>query len=302
MLSDKDNEYLTIIYGPIFYKNYIQLTKNPYLLARSNGLWKSILALSDFLLLDAPILKNPSISDIEEILDTSDIKRHYLGEKNNTNKITSKAFSSRPTQYHEDDVDTGIHFFFTELLKDFCFEGMCNPPGGDWSGFSVIHNSIEKRWLSLPRVSNDIEGKRPDHIIEIFGMSYSYKPVLLSIESKERSANLEENVGEQLKTYIHHLMSFEPNVEREFRSKNGWSKGTYVSKDEFITISAAAYLDSSSQPDTYVVDKSKCDMLFVLKPLSSGWIMKISPYTPEAKRLKAFFKEKIDPTAPIKIE
>lgn len=77
---------------------------------------------------------------------------------------------------------------------------MCNPPGGDWSGFSVIEGGYENRWLSLPRVSDVVSGKRPDHIVEIFG-SFE-KPLLLSIESKEKSADLEGDVGTKLVAYI----------------------------------------------------------------------------------------------------
>ena len=33
------------------------------------------------------------------------------------------------------------------------------PQEGDWSGLSVIVNQCEYRWVSLPRVSGEINGK-----------------------------------------------------------------------------------------------------------------------------------------------
>ena len=87
---------------------------------------------------------------------------------------------------------------FTYILGAHCFEGMCNPPGGDWSGFSVIDRDYENRWLSLPRESDTISGKRPDHILELFNVFE--RPLLLSVESKEKSADLENDVGIKLIT------------------------------------------------------------------------------------------------------
>ena len=43
------SEILTILYGPVLYKNYLALLTHPKQLAKTNGLWKSILALSDLL-------------------------------------------------------------------------------------------------------------------------------------------------------------------------------------------------------------------------------------------------------------
>ena len=122
-------------------------------------------------------------------------------------------FSSVPTKFGEDDVDTGIHYLFNHLLSKHCFEGMCNPPGGDWSGFSIIDEGYEKRWVSLPRVSDFIEGKRPDHIIQFFDVFK--KPLLLSIESKEKSIDLETDVGIKLVTYINKLTAFIPSAKRK---------------------------------------------------------------------------------------
>ena len=112
------------------------------------------------------------------------------------------------------------------MFNGFCFEGMCNPPGGDWSGFSVLSpDNKEKRWLSLPRESKVIIGKRPDHIFQL--SKILPRPILLIVESKEHSRDLEENVGINLINYVKKLMSFVPNVERDISTKKStWNRAT----------------------------------------------------------------------------
>lgn len=300
MLSDKDNEIMTILYGPIIYRNYRTLTHSVNTLAKGNGLWKSILALSDYILLDAPIIGDPKIRDVEQLLFNTGYKQHYMMLSGYSSLIEGRTFSSIPLEFHEDDVDTGIHYLFTEVLGKVCFEGMCNPPGGDWSGFSVLDHNSEKRWLSLPRVSNDIEGKRPDHIIEIFGIKDL--PVLLSIESKERSIDLEVNVGTRLIAYIEHLMNFVPNVERGLSPEDEWQPGgSLVNKNNFVMISGAAYLKEFAQSSTAVHRSSNCDILFIMDPHRNGWEIEIESFTPMADVIKQYLKRLVDasPDSPI---
>lgn len=171
---------------------------------------------------------------------------------------------------------------------------MCNPPGGDWSGFSLIKDSKELRWISLPRVSNIVGGKRPDHIIEFD--SNNDIPLLLSIESKERSIDLEDNVGEKLVNYVESLLEYIPSVERS-RDNDSWSWGTKkVSPDDFKIVSAAAYLKKHAQDDD-VVYKKGCEILFVLEPLISdgqvGWIIEIKAKTMRGKELKSRIRERV---------
>ncbi len=293
MLSDNKNETLSILYGPLLFKNYDLLLNHPKQLARNNGLWKSILSLSDFLIIDVPILSNPSIKNAEELINTSPLKQYYTCNKQNNPNLKSKVFSASPHEYHEDDVDTGIHYTFTKILKNICFEGMCNPPGGDWSGFSIIDNDKEKRWLSLPRVSSDVNGKRPDHILELFGIFH--KPLLLSIESKEKSSDLEPSVGIGLINYIKNLMSYVPNVERSINPCSSWHSATQkVNFDYFKIISAAAYLEKYAEEDSIVHQNSQCDMLFIMSPKVAGWKIRIKPFTPDAITLKAYILKIID--------
>lgn len=288
MLTSTDTEVMTYIYGPVIGSNLNLLLRSPKRLAEINGFWKSVISLSDYVALDVPVLKD-RISDAEVLVDTSAIKSYYTGNIYPNDRLECPVFSCVPLEYHEDDVDTGIHFIFAQLLAPVCFEGMCNPPGGDWSGLSVLYNNCEVRWLSLPRVSENVNGKRPDHVLQLFGV-FADTPVLLAIESKERSAALEPGVGIGLINYIQHLMKYVPNVEREIRPTIGeWRQAhNSVCFENFVTISAAAYLRVYAQSHDSVFYNSHCDMLFLMEPTRVGWTVEIVPNTPNAAILKQF--------------
>lgn len=293
MLSSTDIEVLTYIYGPVIERNFNALITNAERLAAANGFWRVILSLSNFIALDVPVLSGHSY-DAKVLLDTSALKEYYVGQLPDEDALTQNDFSSIPQSFHEDDVDTGIHFLFSHLLQEVCFESLCNPPGGDWSGFSVLYGSHEMRWLSLPRVSKEVDGKRPDHVLELFGVFD--RPVLLSIESKERSFDLEENVGESLINYILNLMNYIPNVERMVHPCIGaWMQSEQlVDFKAFEIISAAAYLRGSAQANGIVFERSNCDMLFIMEPTKHGWKIEIVTATRNAEILKKFICDKVE--------
>lgn len=294
MLSAADVDVLTFIYGPMIEANLTLLDRDPLALADRNGLWRSILALSNYLVLDVPVLGRHT-SDAERIYDTNRIKSHFSSIGVGKAITPKAAFSSIPVRYGEDDVDTGIHFLFTHVLGNYCFEGMCNPPGGDWSGFSVIEGDFENRWLSLPRVSDVVNGKRPDHILELFGVFDL--PLLLSVESKEKSSDLEPDVGTKLVTYIHKLMAYIPSAKRRVHPiVEEWRWGdSLVNFNGFETISAAAYLRSYAESPATVFKKN-CEVLFVMNPVLNksriGWEIEIIASSPRAKKLKDFILKK----------
>ncbi|EFE87434.1 hypothetical protein [Fusobacterium periodonticum] len=290
MLTSTDVEVMTYIYGPVIKRNFDMLIQNSEFLASFNGFWRSILSLSNFVALDVPILSHGNSFDKELLLNTSALKEKYLQQNRYVNRLEQHIFSSTPQSFHEDDVDTGIHYIFSHLLHEVCFESMCNPPGGDWSGLSILYGENEVRWLSLPRVSKEVNGKRPDHVLEIFEVFET--PVLLSIESKERSIDLEKNVGENLKNYIKNLMNYVPNVERPY---NGiWTQSKqHVNVNRFKIISAAAYLREYTQENKKVFEHSNCDMLFIMEPIKYGWKIEIATATYQAKILKEFICDKL---------
>ena len=296
MLSNSDVDVITYIYGPMIEMNLQLLDNDSLQLARRNGLWRSILSLSDFVLLDVPVLAKQQY-DAERIYDTRKIKEYYLNIGEGTAISPKPVFSSFPINIGEDDVDTGIHYLFTHILQGKCFEGMCNPPGGDWSGFSVIEGDYENRWISLPRVSDFINGKRPDHILEIFGVFE--KPLLLSIESKEKSSDLEPNVGIRLITYIEALMKYVPSSKRKiYPTAAEWQWGDKrVPFESFETMSAAAYLKRFAEPSS-VVFKKNCEILFVMEPVATtdfiGWEIEIITSSERSQKLKNFITQQFN--------
>lgn len=290
MLSNLDTDVFTYVYGPMIETNLKLLDTNPMKLSKKNGLWCSILTLSNFLLLDAPVISHPDYS-AERLLDVSLIKDKYSKIGIGKSVIAQKVFSSTPLKFGEDDVDTGIHYLFNYLLGKYCFEGLCNPPGGDWSGFSIVDGEYEKRWLSLPRVSDVVEGKRPDHIIQFFNVSQ--KPLLLAIESKEKSSDLEPDVGIKLVTYINKITASVPSTKRKiYPSTEKWEWGkSHVNINSYEVISAAAYLKIyAEEPDQ--VFKKQCELIFVMNPVvtdkKSRWEIEIIPSTERSQLLKDY--------------
>lgn len=289
MLSSDTCEVMTFIYGPILQKNYNLLIKSPSSLVLSNGLWNSVIGLSNYVLLDSPLINSTKESRAEILIDTNCFK--HSSKKSFVGEMKQEYFSPIPTIYQEDDVDTALHYTFSHLLQKYCFEGMCNPPGGDWSGMSLIDKGTEKRWLSLPRVSGN--GKRPDHIIEFYDVADDGKVTILSIESKERSSDLENQVGLGLKYYISNLMNYVPSVEK---TKNGeWKKSTVkVNSSLFEIISAAAFIKDSSTKIQEIYQNSQCDMLIILSVRSNGWLFEIDARTKSALQLKNYIISKLN--------
>ena len=269
MLAGENTEILTFVYGPIVESNLKTIDEDIMKLARRNGLWKSFVGLSDHIIVDAPIKKSSTTKvpvQVQRMINNVLNKKKLLER---SDLRTTVMISNTPNQYQENDVDTVIHVLFKDIISN-CFEGMCNPPGGDWSGLSIVQDGVEYRWLSLPRVSSD--GKRPDHVIEIFDLFE--KPLILSIESKEKSNDLEPNVGVQLKRYLEYLFDFTPSTDRKRGEE--WSISNKKLKfEDFLCISVGAYIDTGNIDSLTVMANSKCDMLFEFKPNpdSNEWII-----------------------------
>ena len=90
---------MTLIYGPILSSNLELLNKDIHSLASQNGLWKSIIALTDFIVLDAPILTNKKITHhINTIIDNSEVKSNYINSSTTPQNFTVKHFSGKLTR------------------------------------------------------------------------------------------------------------------------------------------------------------------------------------------------------------
>ena len=286
MSGGEETEILTYIYGPIVKSNYDKLCNDKEELFNGNGLWKAILSLSDFVFLDAPVLCKKSYIT-QELLDNRAFKKRCL-DRNSVIDLSGDVISNIPAEYHEDDVDTVLHMIFKHYMKDNCFEGMCNPPGVDWSGLSIIKDEIEYKWISLPRVSYN--SKRPDHVTEL--MNIFEKPVLLITESKEKKRSLENNIGVELKNYIKWLMKFTPSVEKRIGSVE-WNKSNQMlNYDDYIVLSAGAYIVDKQDDNYDEFDRTKCDIIFELCPIENEyWSLKIYANTGNGEIVRKYLIE-----------
>jgi hypothetical protein len=241
---------LTVVYGPA--KKYVWdlIETTPQDLAKRNGLWEVILGLSNGLIVDSSTLQKNHISMSRDNWISEEvygIPETYM-EKNKFRK---------PTSYGENDVDSALHILFKHLIAN-CFESMCNPPGGDWSGVSILRGDCEYRWLTLPRVSAS-GSKRPDHIIQILSTNQ-----LLCIESKDYLNALEKGIGPRLNQYCSELLSTPPSCKRRKNCDfEGWDDDidSYIDS-ELEYVSAAAYMVSGDNDIDAGLRKSKCDIVF----------------------------------------
>lgn len=198
MLFGNDVDILTIIYGPAVKQTWTTLNNNPTKLLTGNGLWQSILNLSNYILADST---TSDYGVLARIVNRDLVRKNV--------KVIFNA-ATLNNIYGEHDVDTAIHTLFSRQMGSNIFESMCNPPGGDWSGISYwdFNKESEYRWTSLPRVSAT-QAKRPDHIIHI---NTPDEEIFLVIESKNYAKNLDENIGNRLVEYVKVLFKIPPTA------------------------------------------------------------------------------------------
>ncbi|MGB6329784.1 MAG: hypothetical protein WBF48_12740 [Halarcobacter sp.] len=237
MLFGFDVDLVSFVFGQATREMQNNYDTNTFTLASKNGLWKSILFYSDVTLADSTHWILPS-SKIGKLKLTQECTEHTP-----TELITFEKPEKKPIKFKENDIDTAIHL--TIGTHNSVFESLCNPPGGDWSGISLIDsNNIEHRWMSLPRVSN--EAKRPDHIFQIFDDTKNY---LLIIESKEKVNGLikdKDELGEALISYLDALISYKSSAIKDC---DNWEKNEELMYDLTFDgkFSAAAYAYKTEQ-------------------------------------------------------
>ena len=250
MLTGKEASILTFVYGPAPKESWKLFETNPRKLASINGLWEAIFSASDAVLVDSATSKR-KLNILKDEFYNKDFKPI------NKNIIVLP----NPAKIGENDVDTILHTFLTQNKSLKIFEGMCNPPGGDWSGISILEqkNDIEYRWLSLPRVSQT-DAKRPDHVFQFLGLTS--KPILLSVESKENSTELESEIGIRLNRYLYDLLKTPANAERKSNSEK-WNYSEYnLLKNDFLFASAVAFIRVKNDDIKIIEKKVKCDIIF----------------------------------------
>lgn len=249
MLVGDDTELLTFIYGPAPVSHWRQLAANPVALAASNGLWESVMAVSDGLLVDSARKPGNTPRGYRKDKWAAVLKEDH----------TPLMVQPRVLSLGEQDVDTAVHVAFESLGADVVFEGMCNPPGGDWSGISFRwdKDAPEHRWLTLPRVSAE-GAKRPDHVFAVFG--HEGGTVCLCVESKERARSLESRIGPRLIRYAEALFESVPSIHRG-KKLDPWAiYGDAWATQSVSFVSAGAYLSDGDDPFRGLPDGTDLDL------------------------------------------
>lgn len=271
MLIGKDSDLLTVIYGPAPVTSWSRLHKDPLKLIQENGLWEAILGVSDAILAD---------STTDGIRHHGYLRSHWHQEKPHP-ELKLVFVEPKPLRIGENDVDTVIHLLLARHGGDFIFEGMCNPPGGDWSGVSLqpLDRILELRWLTLPRVSAD-EAKRPDHVFQFFRTNKP--PVLLSIESKEHAASVETGIGPRLTSYIQALLRTPASIERAAQTVSWAHSTTYLDIKCLTMASAVAFISDTEAHIVKVKNRAEADLLMCFTFLNSGesCTIRLIPTTP----------------------
>ena len=242
----EDIDLLTIVYGPAQISTWDSLKLDMHKLATSNGLWESIVNLSDAIVVDSG---TSTKLDSVGFLVT---KKHPI-EKG---KLLPPA--SEVPNFGEHDIDSVLHLLFTHSSSsEQLYECMCNPPGGDWSGINILETQegIELRWTSLPRVSGT-DSKRPDHLIEFLD-----ERTLLSIESKDTATKLESEIGPRLIRYVDSLLKSNPIAIRILNT-GIWKRyeGETIQKFKLLSGGAFRYVNEENLKDT--LKRASVDVAF----------------------------------------
>ena len=241
MIFGEEISIFTIIYGPNVPEYIINAISNgEFDVLRRNGLFNAILDGSDYTLVDS--FKHDKCLEIPS---------QHSNIPNEIQKIAIPEINRKPERIGENDIDTVIHMIFKDIK--YVFESFTNPPGGDWSGISIIDDQYEYRWTSLNREPKDV--KRPDHIFQI------KSDELLVIESKERYSTLinkEKNVGPKMIAFLSNLLFQRPiNAKKKHGEKEYSGTEEKINTSYFNFLSAVAfYVKNDSE-----VSKESCSKL-----------------------------------------
>src|SRR3989338_1211108 len=242
----EDVDVLTVVYGPAKPSTWSMLQSDIRKLAATNGLWEAIVNLSNGILINSSTSTGLKKLGFVVGKDTSLVEKKLLPAATDT------------PNFGEHDVDSILHLLFSHDAPDLgVYEALCNPPGGDWSGVTILEagNTLELRWTSLPRVSGHTS-KRPDHITEFID-----ERAMLAIESKDTVKSLEPAIGPRLIKYVGDLLSGTPTAVRSFKDA-GWAQYGAGKIDKFELFSGAAFRYESREVLRRVLTIAKVDIVF----------------------------------------
>ena len=270
MLIGDNEDLLTVVYGPAPHSTWNHLHNTPSRLL-ANGLWEAIFEVSDAMLVD---------SSTDGIRHHGYLRSHWHRERPEPD-LRMVLVEPMPLHIGENDVDTVLHLLLAHHAGSSVFEGMCNPPGGDWSGVSLqsSNRETELRWLTLPRVSN-VNAKRPDHVFQLFGDIHL--PIILTVESKETAASVESNIGPRLISYIQELIRTPASVSRRSSQPTLWNHSNIeIDANDFLMASAVAFKSDTYDPIAIVKDRAEADLLmsFTFSQGGKSCIIQLIPNT-----------------------
>ncbi|MHB8240418.1 MAG: hypothetical protein ACYDHN_00345 [Solirubrobacteraceae bacterium] len=254
MLFGDGVDYLSVIYGPARASQLDELATNIVGLARSNGLWEAVVGLSDAILVD---------SRTSGAMPSVGVLAPYVPPEST---VPATPFDpTLPPLYGEHDIDTILHMLFATAPHIDVFEGMCNPPGGNWSGISFQSTPTADvvRWSSLPRVPVGV--KRPDHVVVFQGAT----PTVLSVESKHNAGSVETGVGPRLTAYVDNLFQIEPTISRA-PTVQAWRSFAAVWSPRVEYLSAVAYQYQPTVDPQVVRTRSGADIVLAIEFLGDS--------------------------------
>jgi hypothetical protein len=263
MLFGDDIDILSFIYGPGKKTNWNLMETDPAALMKQNGLWESILTLSSAVIIDSKTQ--------QDAISRGYIQAHWQNHRYEKSEAPKTFFiAEEPASYKENDVDTVLHNMIDHCGAVSTFEGLCNPPGGDWSGISILDFSEAKeyRWLGLNRVSGT-GNKRPDHVFQIF-LEDSKSMLLFSVESKELGRNVEIGIGPMLKKYLTKLFLTKPNAVRHYPNGQWETFPEVPIKFDYPILTGVAFISANREQIKTVLKKAKTDIAWGLTFKDNG--------------------------------
>jgi hypothetical protein len=264
MLFGDKVDVLSFVYGPGKPEMWRLLRNDPQGLIERNGLWEAVCRLSNCVLVDAMTNK--------QLTARAYLRQHWTSGPKTTD-VHVRAVRETPAKYGENDVDTVLHNIFAYLMEASVFEGMCNPPGGDWSGISILDTgrATESRWLTLPRVSGTAT-KRPDHVFQVW---LPGAVVIVAVESKENPGSMEPGVSPRLRKYLETLFTTPPNAQRRVPSGQ-WEPYSGPRMTIGMDIATAvAFMSSSDEDVISVLRASQADMALAVEFTNAGQVCQI---------------------------
>ena len=278
MLVGDGTDLMTVIYGPAKPQSWQLLHDNPRRLISENGLWEAVLGISDAFLGD---------SQTDRVRHHGYLRAHWHQAPPPAREDIPEV-EPKPVRLGEQDVDTVLHILLGQYGGANVFEGLCNPPGGDWSGISLqtLARDRELRWLTLPRVSED-EAKRPDHVLQFFGRDE--KPIILAVESKEGPATVEKAIGPRLTKYVLTLLDTPASIERANKDEQWSHSSLKLKKSEFRFASAVAYMDLPKASQKRTATHAEADLLICMhfERADGPCAVTLVPSTPLGRELAA---------------